>query len=116
MAQHLGRWARALSSSPCASAVPATVTQTDSSLFGFMGRKQAMPPMNVPLEGVETVHPAEVSASPPPTETATLSNGVRIGAQDIMVRLRANGTDVYLQALVCRLACHLTLQLPGAPG
>lgn len=82
--QHLGLWARALSTSTAAAAVPATATQPGGAL-GFMGKKMAVPPMNVPLEGVDPIKPAPVSPSTPPTETSSLANGVRIGAQDVMV-------------------------------
>lgn len=77
--------ARALSSTAASAAVPATVTQSSGPL-GFFNKKAAMPPMNVPLDGVDPVSPAPVPASTPPTETSSLSNGVRVGAQEVMVR------------------------------
>lgn len=54
--------------------------------MGMFGQKAAMPPMSVPLDGVDRVTPAPVSPSTPPTETTSLANGVRVGSQDVMVR------------------------------
>jgi hypothetical protein len=82
--QNLGLWARALSTSTAAAAVSTTSTQPGGAL-GFMGKKMAVPPMNVPLEGVDRIMPAPVSTSTPPTEMSSLANGVRIGVQDVMV-------------------------------
>jgi hypothetical protein len=82
-APYLGQWARALSTSPMALAVPATATRP-SSLLGLGSKK--VPPLTVPLLGIEPVTPASVSAALPPTETASLANGVRLGTQDVMVR------------------------------
>jgi hypothetical protein len=87
-APYLGQWVRALSTTPMSFAVPATST-IGPGLLGMFSKKQAMPPLTVPLDGVEPVTPAPVSAEIPPTETASLANGLRLGTQDILVRATA---------------------------
>lgn len=86
MAQQLGLMARAFTTSPLASSVPATQSSTGG-LFSFMSRKAGMPPMNEALAGFDPVAPAPVPASPPETEVSKLSNGIQVAAQNTMVRL-----------------------------
>jgi hypothetical protein len=80
----LGQAVRALSSTPAAASVPAP-SAPSTGILGIGSGKSA-PTLDIPLTGYEEVKPVPYTATPPPTATTTLSNGILLGCQDIAVR------------------------------
>lgn len=82
--QQLGQAVRALSSSPALASVPVPSGPKSGILGGVTG--SSVPTLDIPLPGYEEVKPAQYNASLPETNTTTLSNGIRLGCQDVAVR------------------------------
>ena len=75
---------RGLATSASLLAVPAVAP---TGLFSFLNRsKRVSTPLDTPLDGVQLVTPVAVPKAAPTTQMTTLPNGVRVAAEESMVR------------------------------
>ena len=75
---------RTLSSSSATASVPAT-SSSSSGLLAFGSKKSVAPSLDIPLADYEQVKAVAPMTAEPPTTVSTLSNGLKVGCQEIQV-------------------------------